>query len=884
MKPIELRIQNYYIQTGVEEYPQVMWKYASVPLEAERKRQAAYEVLLYQEGKCLYSTGKVASPEQNGIELPCGLNGCGVELNQQAEYQFQVRVWDEGGQEYLSDKAKFITGVKNWQGKWIGNGTAKPFVAKKEFVVEGVQRTGNAHAILSLCVPGQFEVRLNGEKICPYVYEGSQTDFNKHVHYSTYDVMELLQEGTNELTVEVANGWYIGDDDGGKRYFYTIDKGYEPFGSVLSMLAQMVITDTAGNREFIVSDESWQVSPSKTVLADIYGSEDMDYTREYDWQQASVVEGPKGQIIPYDYPPVVEKQCYEPVKMWNLDETIIVYDFGQNMSSQFEICIKGERGQIVKLTPAEKLKGEDVDPSAPIYSLLTLSGGEDTFRQKFSLNGARWYKVEGVTSSQILAFKSYFVTSSAKKSGYFHCSDERLNGIFRIIENAVDSNLNHSHTDCPTFEKLGWLEPNHLMGKAVMYLKDVDMMWSKIAQDMRDAQYGEDEFDMDTGAFPHEYKAGLVPSIAPRYARFIIDWKEGSFWDIIPWGSSIILAAYEQYLFYGNTKVLADNYEAAKRYIEYLTNQYNDYNRLYGKSGEEKFICAGLGDWGVAQNKGRSRENVETAFYYRDLKVMAEIARVLSESVAQSMREGNVISEMEASNKGTVDLLVADARSFEAQAREVCDLYNKALLVWEDEKSDRSGHGAETDGAKCKRRAYYRTYDSGEECELTQTNQALPLYFGMVPEEARPGVEATLVTLCEGNPLVCGEVGLVYILRSLAALGRNDIIFDMITREQHPSYLRFVRQGETTLPEFWRDDARSRNHDMMGHIMEWFFAEVAGIKGSVGFETVSIKPACKDFVEGFECEYDSVRGKIKVVYDGEKLAVEVPSNVVAVIE
>lgn len=46
-------------------------------------------------------------------------------------------------------------------------------------------------------------------------------------------------------------------------------------------------------------------------------------------------------------------------------------------------------------------------------------------------------------------------------------------------------------------------------------------------------------------------------------------------------------------------KVLEDNYDSAKRYIEYLTRQYNDYNRLYYKSGEERFICVGLGDWGI---------------------------------------------------------------------------------------------------------------------------------------------------------------------------------------------------------------------------------------------------------------------------------------------
>lgn len=78
-----------------------------------------------------------------------------------------------------------------------------------------------------------------------------------------------------------------------------------------------------------------------------------------------------------------------------------------------------------------------------------------------------------------------------------------------------------------------------------------------------------------------------------------------------------------------------------------------------------------------------------------------------------------------------------------------------------------------------------------------------------------------------------------------------------------------------------RDDARSRNHDMMGHIMEWFFAEVAGIKGDIGFRNVRIAPACKELVESFECVYDSIRGKIKVVYDGEKMVVETPCNVKA---
>lgn len=806
MKPVNPKIQNFYTQTGVGNAIAFMWKY-----EEGTHRQTAYRIRIYRNDMVIYDTGKTVSNEQNNICLH-------LDLEEQTVYEFDVCVWDEDGNFETSDRVKFITGVQNWRGMWIGNKTKKPFVVRKSF-----QARKNDEAVLSICVPGQFEAKINGRNISPYAYEGSQTDFNKHIHYSTYDVSDFIAEAENELTIEVANGWYIGDDDNGSRYFYTMDKGYRPFGECLAVMAQLKIGDS-----YISTNHSWEVSRSKTVFADIYGSEDIDCSVTYEWTAAKTVDAPKGKVIPCSYPPVIRKYCYEPR---SVDRERKIFDFGQNMSSQFYLKIKGEKGRTIKLIPAEKLsKNGDIEQTVDTYSLLTLSGGEDVFEQRFSVNGARWYKVEGVDYDQIIEFKSYFVTSSAKDCGIFCCSDERINKIYHIILKAIESNINHSHTDCPTIEKLGWLEPNHLMGRSVMYNRDVDMLWSKIAMDIRDAQYTEDEFDIDDGAFPHEYKNGLIPSIAPRYAKFTTDWKEGSFWDIIPWGSSVILAAYEQYCFYGNRQVLKDNYESAKKYIGYLTAQYNDYNRLYGQEGNEKFICAGLGDWGTQQNKGAGRKNIETAFYYYDLITMSKISRILG--------------------KG-------EEMTFAAQAQKVKQGYNESLLV--------------TDKA-----VYYRDYDSGE---ITQTNQAIPLYFGLVPEEYEQDVRKSLVRLCEDNHLFCGEIGLVYILRELSVAGRNDIVYDMILKDSHPSYLRFVNMGETTLPEFWRDDARSRNHDMMGHVMEWFFAEIAGIKSDDGFKSVTVKPGCTEFIDSFECVYESICGRITVKAEGGNLVITVPNNV-----
>ena len=76
-----------------------------------------------------------------------------------------------------------------------------------------------------------------------------------------------------------------------------------------------------------------------------------------------------------------------------------------------------------------------------------------------------------------------------------------------------------------------------------MYTYDVEPFWEKIEWDQCDSQYPKGEKDVDRGAFPHTSAAGLLPSIAPRYARFLVDGGDGSFWDIIPWGSSLAVGS-----------------------------------------------------------------------------------------------------------------------------------------------------------------------------------------------------------------------------------------------------------------------------------------------------------------------------------------------------
>ncbi|WP_394927125.1 family 78 glycoside hydrolase catalytic domain [uncultured Robinsoniella sp.] len=854
MKAVQVKLQNCTVQAGIERVPVIKWEYTQ---RDSGNQQKAYRIVISDGEKTVYDSGVEYSSRQNGIEAE-------FPLKTHVKYEIVIEITDNNGCKEKSDKAYFISGVcgqSEWRGKWISNLTKKPFFTGTMFDI-GKEVSA---AYLSVCGLGQYEAVINAKKAGSSVLDGSWTDFNKHVHYQTYDITDHLCNGENNICIEVGNGWYIADTSE-ERHFYTLNHRYQPYGKYLTCIAQITIYFADGTRQNVFTDGHWWTAPSPTLLANVYGSEDYDagqwkgygelYHRTAKDRAVELKEEncPKGHLTPMLYPPVIVKKIYETRKIMQQGEHCFVFDLGQNMSGQFEIHVKGKKGQKIKITPVEKMSVEGkCEKTTETWCSYILSGSGKTeiWRPKFSYSAGRWVMVEGVTRDEnndklpcILDVKGYFVTSAAEDTGKFTCSDKRYEQIHGLVKMAVESNLNHIHTDCPSIEKLGWLEPNHLMGPSIMYLKNVDTLWEKISADMRAAQYEDGERDWDTGCFPHEYSAGLIPSIAPRYAKFITDFGEGSFWDIIPWGSSILLAADFQNQFYGNCRVIRENYAAAKKYVDYQYQKYQNYPFIYGHSGKEHFICHGLGDWGIQQNKGESRENLETAFLFKDLCLLSEF----------SYQNGDSKAGLE----------------YQMKASEVKAAYNEALLKYDEATGQ----------------WLYDAYDCTEK-KKTQANQAIPLYFGMVPEDKRTSVEKSLLQVTKEGRFSSGEIGLRFIFRTLAGLGKNDLIQDMIMQEEHPSYYRFVRQGETTLPEFWRDDARSRNHDMMGQIVEWFYSEVAGITSKDGFSNIRIAPRLVEGLNWINCEYQAITGKIQVRCEKNAdtcyMAVTVPVNTNAVI-
>jgi len=735
-------------------------------------------------------------------------------------------------------------------GNWITDGSGQPFYARTTIELPKPVRAATA----KVCGLGQFVFSVNGSKVGDHELDPGWTDYRKAIQYVTFDLTDVLRVGKNALGAEIGNGWFLMNDAEGYSFHFPPfmppnPNPYVPFGESLIFAMNLTVTYEDGSVESFTADDSWKTAPHEVRRSNVYGSEIVDAAlrqkdfshAEFDdskWHQARILteaEAPQGILMEQFQPPIKVIHTYE-AKYLHEANGRSIYDFGQNMAGILEIRVKGKKGDSLRIYPAEKLnENGDADQMAKgwmnIDTVITYKIGSDdaweTWREKFTYFAGKVLAIEKSSPDiQIDTIYGHAITSAWKQDGIFECDDERYNKIYHIIEKAVEANMVSVHTDCPTIERFAWQEPNHLMAPSIFYMKDGKQLWNKFLMDMRLGQHtASDTFKDYEGntIFPGD---GLVPSQCPCYIPNVIPVPGmGSFYDIIPWGSSIILGTRWHYLFYGDIKVVEENYEAGRRYLAHLKSRMTD----------EGFICHGLGDWGNPDNE-LARENIETAFLYADAKTLAEFAELLGR--------------------------FEDAEELSAFAEAVKENYNKRLLV-----QDANG------------RWVYKNYEHKDAIVITQACEALPLYWEMVPSEKKQDVEdAFRRALTKKNCFASGEVGLPYIIQTARKLGMNDLIADFITRPEHPSYYAFVLDGLTTLGEYWEPNPRSHCHDMMGHIMEWFYNGLAGICPlEPGFTKVQVKPWLPSSINHLRCVYHSVSGDICVEMDrrGEEIDLRV---------
>jgi hypothetical protein len=169
----------------------------------------------------------------------------------------------------------------------------------------------------------------------------------------------------------------------------------------------------------------------------------------------------------------------------------------------------------------------------------------------------------------------------------------------------------------------------------------------------------------------------------------------------------------------------------------------------------------------------------------------------------------------------------------------------------------------------------------------------MPLFFGMVDDSIKRDVVNNLVKSIIKNDkaLTAGDIGYRYLLRTLEEAGQSQLIFDMNSKTDVPGYGYQLSKGATSLTESWAAlKYVSNDHMMLGHLMEWFYSGIGGIRqvpGSSSYSKVIINPQLVGDLTWAETTYKTIHGEITCNWKREKnnilMNIKIPVNCSAIV-
>ncbi len=840
----DLRCEYKTNPIGIQvEKPRLSWKIES---DKNGVMQSAYEIRVagstrdVTAGKnLLWETGQVSSDQSIHIEYD------GPVLASGQSVYWQVRVWDNDGKKSKwSDPASWEMGLLNesdWSAQWIHPTIAEDIsksspaqMVRKEFELQGEVKSARAY-VTSL---GLYEMELNGRRVGDEVLTPGWTAYEDRVQYQVYDVTSLLQKGDNAVGLTLGDGWYRG--------FLAYKGQRNLYGDKLAALVQIHVQFVDGGSAIIVSDDSWKSSTGPVLASDIYNGEIYDArlekngwsTADYndaDWQDVVVLPKPKAAIIASQGAPIKKVEEIKPIKLLETPEGDTVIDMGQNMVGWVRIKVQGPAGTTVTIRHAEVL-----DKNGNFYTenlraakqtnIYTLKGdGLEVWEPRFTFQGFRFVAVDGWPGDLSLDdITGIVVHSEMDVAGSFECSNPMINQLQHNIQWGQKGNFVDVPTDCPQRdERLGWTGDAQAFARTACFNHDVAAFYTKWMKDFIVDQ-------QDEGQIPH-----VIPDVLSiKTGRTGNSASAG-------WADAALIVPWTVYLCYGDTRILEEQYDCMKRWVDYQAK----------KAGDTYFwnIDFTFGDW-LSFNTTRSdypgattdKDFITQAFFIYSADILYKTAQLLGKS--------------------------NDAATY-------ADISEKARKVFLTEFVTPNGRLSPN----------------------TQTAYTLALHFNLLPDELAEKAAARLADdVRKFGHITTGFLGTPYICHVLSDYGYFDEAFMLLNRTDYPSWLYPITQGATTIWERWdgqKPDGsfqdkgmNSFNHYAYGAIGDWLYRVVAGIEideTNPGYKHILIQPHPGGELNSAKASVESMYGTISSAWemDGDKLTLDVtiPANTTATI-
>jgi alpha-L-rhamnosidase len=813
--------------------PRISWQIES---ETRSWLQSAYQIQVSTDAafkSILWDSGKVQSDQSIHVEIK------GLDDQARQRYYYQVRVWSvQGDVSEWSESAFWETGLlftSNWQAEWISapiaqfplESEASPLF-RRTFKV----KTNVKNAQIYATSLGLYEIELNGRRVGENYFTPGWTSYKNRLQYQTYDVTELIAAGDNAVGAMLGKGWYSGN--------LAWEKKENIFGNRTALLMQLHIRYEDGREDIITSDAQWKVSEGPIQMSEIYHGETYDARLEKlgwssssyvdkDWSKVELLELPKSIIVAQENEPVRIIEEIKPIALITTPVGETVIDMGQNMVGWVRFTLQGESGQEVMLQHAEVLdqKGnfytENLRKAKQAICYIAKGAGLETYEPHFSFQGFRYVKLTGFGEQiDLTNFTGVVLHSDMEPTGHFQCSDPLINQLQHNILWGQKGNFLDVPTDCPQRdERLGWTGDAQMFIRTSAYLMNVAPFFSKWLRDLAADQ-------LDNGGVPY-----VIPQV--------LDDKSHS---SAAWGDAAVICPWTIYLCYGDKRVLEQQYESMKAWVEYMHKQ-GDHEYLWNTGFH-------FGDWLGLDSKPDSyigatdRDFIATAFYAYSVSLLVKTAKVLNKD--------------------------QDIAYYSRMHSQVSEAFLEEFVT-----------------------------PSGRLSVPTQTANVLALMFDLVDGTAKERAVKKLLELLEGNKfhLTTGFVGTPYLNLVLSQTGNTDAAYKLLFQQDYPSWLYQITKGATTIWEhwdgikedgsFWSKDMNSFNHYAYGAIGDWLYRCVAGIdtdEKAPGYKHFFIKPQPGTGLTWVEASLESMYGLIRAEWRKSEdnvmeFRVTIPSNTTA---
>lgn len=462
-------------------------------------------------------------------------------------------------------------------------------------------------AILKITALGVYEVKLNGERVGDFILAPGWTSYLNRLQVQSYDVTNLLKT-ENSLEVTVGQGWRaIANKRDGSDFL-----GYRD----TALIAELTIVYADGRTESIVTDSSWTARESKLRYTNIYDGDIYDATfKAGSARHCICVDLEKDMLIQQEGEKIVEHERMPALQVIKTPAGETVIDFGQNMTGYVEFRIKGTPGAQATISHGETLDRDGNFYNANYRSAdaqikFICDGEEHIYKSALTFFGFRYIRLENWPDEiKKENFTAVVVHSDIRRTGYFECSDETVNKLFKNIIWGQKSNFLDVPTDCPQRnERLGWTGDAQVFVRTASLNFDVERFFKKWLHDLA-ADQGRD---------------GCVPHVIPN----VFDDMGGS----SAWSDAAVICPWEIYRTYGDKAVLEEQFDSMKAWIDWMRERSENGKR----SGGSHF-----GDWlGLDSPEGSYKgatpeELIATAYYKYSTELFIKAAHALGRDVAE---------------------------------------------------------------------------------------------------------------------------------------------------------------------------------------------------------------------------------------------------------